>query len=218
MFHVADAPVGAVGVETGVVAHLLAHLGGAFKPRGAFPQLVDFIVEEFAAHGIAVDGAAERETVDAVDRSVDQAGVGQYFHYREDAACSVHILDMVVGVGRHLAQHGCLAREGVDVGHGEVGAGLVGHCQQVEHGVGGATHGNVEGHGVEHCLAGGDAAWEHAEVAVAVVGVGVLHNLGGSLFEEFAAVDVCRHHSAVAGERETDGFVERVHGVGGEHA
>ena len=88
----------------------------------------------------------------------------------------------------------------------------------MEHGVGGATHGDVERHGVEEGVACGDASWQHAVVAVAVVSEGVVHDEPGGILEEAHAVDVGGHDGAVAGQRETDGFGERVHRVGSEHA
>ncbi len=113
-----------------------------------------------------------------------------------------------MGVGGYLAEHRGVAAQGVDIVDGEVGAGLMGYGQQVEHRVGRSTHGNVEGHGVEHCLSGGYGAREHRFVAVAVVSPCVVNNLPGCFAEEFAAVDMSGHHSAVAGQSEADGLVE----------
>ena len=97
-------------------------------------------------------------------------------------------------------------------------AAFLGYGQQVEHGVGAAAHGDVERHGVEESLTCGDAAWQYRLVAVLVVGVSVLHNLSGSCFEQLDAVLVGGQDGSVTGQSQTDGFGERGHRVGSEHA
>ena len=125
---------------------------------------------------------------------------------------------MVCRVWRHLAQHRHLARQAVDIVDGEVGAGFGGYCKEVEHGVGGAAHGYVEAHGVEHRGARSDGAREHALVAVAIVFPGVFNNNFCGAAEKIAAHHVCGDNGSVAGQAEADGLDERVHGVGGEHS
>ena len=124
---------------------------------------------------------------------------------------------MVVRVGCDLAQHGYLAREAVDVVHREVHARLVGHGQQVQHGVGRAAHGDVERHGVLEGRLRGDRARQQRVVAFEVVAFGVADDERGGLFEQPAARDVRGDDRAVARQRESQRFGEAVHRVGGEH-
>ena len=88
----------------------------------------------------------------------------------------------------------------------------------MEHRIGGATHGDVECHGIHKGLARGYRAWQHALVAVFIVGQRILHHLSGCLFEQFDAVGMGGQYGAVARQRESDGLGQRVHRVGGEHA
>ena len=90
--------------------------------------------------------------------------------------------------------------------------------EQMEHGIGRATHGDIQRHGIEESLAGGDALGEHALVALLVVLIGILHDEAGSLLEELYAVLVCSHDGAIAREGKADSLVEAVHRVGGKHA
>ena len=87
----------------------------------------------------------------------------------------------------------------------------------MEHGVGAAAHGDVEGHGIEERFPGGDAAGQYALVAILIVGQCVLHNLSGGILEESDAVFMGGEDGTVAGQGETDGLGQRVHRVGGEH-
>ena len=218
MIHVADAAVGPVCVEFAVVAHLFAEFGGALHAGGAFPEFIGLSIEVFASDSVAVHCFSKGHAVDTFHFGVYESGIGENLHDREDASGAVHVLDVVVGVGCHFAEHRGLARERVDVIHREVGACFMGHGEQMEHCVCRAAHRYVEGHGVEHGLAYGYIAWEHTGVAVAVVGICVAHYHLGRFLEQLQAVDVSGHYGSVAGEGEADCFVERVHGVGGEHS
>jgi hypothetical protein len=53
----------------------------------------------------------------------------------------------------------------------------------MQHGVGGAAHGDVEGHGVLECLEGGDAARQGGEVVVLVVAAGEIDDGAAGLEE-----------------------------------
>ncbi len=94
----------------------------------------------------------------------------------------------------------------------------MGYGQQMKHGVGGASHRYVESHGVEDGGARGYAAGEYGFIAVAVIAEGVVNYHPGSTAEQFKSVHVGGHYSAVARQSQPYGFVERVHGVGCEHA
>ena len=87
----------------------------------------------------------------------------------------------------------------------------------MQHGIGRATHGDVQCHGIEERLACSDALGQYAFVAIAVVLVGILHHEACSLLEEFDTVLMCCHDSTIAGEGKSDSLVEAVHRIGGKH-
>ena len=135
-----------------------------------------------------------------------------------DAACAVHVFNVVLlRIGRHLAQLGHHARETVDVGHREVNLGLFGNRQQVQDGVGGAAHGDIQRDGILKRLKA-HRAWQHAVVVVLVVIAGQLDNAAPCCQEQLFAVRVRRHHRAVAGQGQAQRLGQAVHGVGSEHA
>ena len=74
----------------------------------------------------------------------------------------------------------------------------MGHSQQVKHRVGRAAHGYVEGHGVQEGLSRGNAARQHAFVAVPIIFIGVLHHEFRGIFKQAAAVYVCGQNRSVA--------------------
>ena len=123
-----------------------------------------------------------------------------------------------LGIGRYLADARDLARKRVDVLHREVRSRLAGDCQQVKDGIGGASHGDVQGHGVQECRAGGDAARKHGLIVFLIIFARVFDYLPCGFQEELLAEGVSREDCAVAGKCEADGLREAVHGVGCEHA
>ena len=164
------------------------------------------------------EGAGEGAAFHAEDVGVDESSAVELGKDAEDASGAVAVFDAVLlCVGCELAEAGHSAREGVDILHGEVHFSLLGDGEQVEYGVGAASHGDVECHGVEEGLARGDAAWQHALVVVLVVGECVPDDLSCCLLHEPYAVLVCGEYGAVAGQSQSYGFGEGVHGVCGEH-
>ena len=86
-----------------------------------------------------------------------------------DPAGAVHVLHVHVGLGGgDLAQAGRAARQPVDVVHAEVDLRLMSGGQQVQHGVGRAAHGDVQGHGVFERAEAGHRARQHAGVVLLV--------------------------------------------------
>ena len=129
------------------------------------------------------------------------------------------MLDVVGrGVGGDLAQAGHAARDRVDVVEREVDAGLVGDGEDVQDGVGGASHGHVQAHGVLEGGLRGDGARQDRVVLVVVVGAAHVDDARAGLGEELLAFDLGGQGGAVAGQGQADGLVEAVHGVRGEHA
>ncbi|MNL16627.1 hypothetical protein D3C87_1376790 [compost metagenome] len=151
--------------------------------------------------------------------AVHQAGSFQLAQDGDHATGAVHVFHVVLlGGGRHLAQLGHLAGHAVDVGHGEVHLGLLGRRQQVQHRIGGAAHGDVQGHGVLERRLGGDVARQGALVILLVVAIGQSDDALTGQLEQLLAIGVGRQHGAVARLGEAQGLGQAVHGVGGEHA
>ena len=106
---------------------------------------------------------------------------------------------VLLRVGRYLAQLGHNAREAVNVGHGEVDASFLGDGQQVQDGVGGATHGDVQRDAVLEGLEA-HGARQHRFVILLVVLTGQFHDAVTGALEQLFAVGVGCHHRAVAGQ------------------
>ena len=88
----------------------------------------------------------------------------------------------------------------------------------MQHGIRRATHRDVQRHGIHKGFTRSDVARQHALVAILVVGKGVLHHLTGSSLEQLYTIGVGSQNGTIAGQRETNGLCQRVHGVGGKHA
>ena len=202
MFERADAAFLAVGVERVVAAALRPHLSGEFACRCAVVDAVGFGAYGCSGDVVLVDGFAERQSVGAFYVEVQQTvAFGQFAQYAEYAAGAVAVLHGIFWrVGRQFAQAGYAAAQRVDVLHREVHAALLCHGQQVQYGVGAAAHGDVETHGVEESRPRGYAAWQHALVAVFIVGEGVLDDLPCRPAEQFHALGVAGQDGAVAGQ------------------
>ncbi len=87
----------------------------------------------------------------------------------------------------------------------------------MQHGVGRATHGDVEGHSVLKGLTGGDRTRQDALVLIVVVAPGDLDDGSSRVLVELLASSVGGKRGAVAGQGQAKGLGQAVHGVGGEH-
>ena len=84
--------------------------------------------------------------------------------------------------------------EPVDVGHREVDTTLLRCGKQMQHRVGGSTHGDVERHGVFESLEGGDGTGQCRRVVVVVIAPRQFDDQSTSAQEEFFAVSMGRQH------------------------
>src|SRR5450830_525494 len=187
---------GGTGLEEGV-HRFIAGLGDV--PLG------DALGQGLAVHGRQV--------------GVQQAATGQFAEDAEDPAGAVHVFHMVLlDVRRDLAQLRHVTGQAVDVVQVEIDLGFLGGSQQVQDGVGGTAHGDVQGHGVFERLDIGNIARQHRVIVVAVVTLAQLDDGPAGLEEQLLAVGVGRQGRTVARQGEAQGFGEAVHRVGGEHA
>ena len=76
---------------------------------------------------------------------MNQTGAIELAEDRHHAAGAMHVFHVHVGDrGRDLAEHRHLARQPVDILHGEGDLALMRGGEQMQHGVGRAAHGDVE--------------------------------------------------------------------------
>ena len=218
VFAIADSARGTVEVVVGVHEILgegdqvvLAARASEVALLGFFGGVALEVVHfESFAYGLGVNGLGVL---------VEQAHAVEFTEDAHDATGAVHVFNVdVVNGGGNLADAGRVAGEAVDVLHGEVHAGFLGHGEQVEHCVGGAAHGDVEAHGVFESVLRGDAAREDAVVVQVVILVAEFHYALTGGFEEFLAFGVGRDDGAVTREAKAQSFGQGVHGVCGEHA
>ena len=99
---------------------------------------------------------AEHIVLDLAQRKPERLGaVGLGF--KPARAVDILHMDVLLG-GGDLAQDRHLARQAVDVLHGEVDATLLRGGENMQNGVGRAAHRDVEGHSVFKGFLGGDVA------------------------------------------------------------
>ena len=213
----ADATVGTVQVQAGPAAVLAeGHLGGNAPRPGAVEQAHRLVLR---ANDVPLgQGIAQRGRVHSGHIGVQLARTLQFAQDGHDAARAVHIFNVVlVGVGCHLAQlrHG--ARQAVDVGHAEGNFSLLRNGQQVQDGVRGTAHGDVQRDGVFKRLEP-HRARQDALVPLLVVLACQLHDAPARTLEELLAVRMGGQGGAVAWQGQAQRLGQTVHGVGSEHA
>ena len=90
--------------------------------------------------------------------------------------------------------------------------------QQVQNRVGGPAHGNIQRHGILERLEAGNVARQHAGIILLVIALGVFHDQMACALEQLFTVRMGRKGRAIARQRQSQGFGQAVHGIGGEHA
>ena len=160
--------------------------------------------------------------MDRVDVGVKQPAAIKLPQKGGDAAGAVHVLHVErlvpSHVRGHLGQARHQARLRVDVLEVVLQPCFLRRREQVQNGVGGAAHGDVQGHGVVECLEAGDGTRQHGFVVVLVVALGDRDGGGAGALVQLLAGGVRGEQRAVARQGQADGFGEAVHRVGGEHA
>ena len=219
MFLVADAAFGTIRVQRLVAAVLTECLRGAHTAGCRQVELVGSAVGAVEHHIPLLQRMAQCRAVHRWHMGVQQAGALQFGQDRHNPACAVHIFHMVfLRGGRHLAQAGHFAAQAVNVGHPEIHPGLIGGSQQMQNGIGAATHGYVQAHGVFESLFGGNRARQHTGIVVLVIALGQRHDQMAGLYEQILALGMCGQQRTIARQRKPQGLGQAVHRIGREHA
>ncbi len=88
----------------------------------------------------------------------------------------------------------------------------------MQDGVGGAAHGDIEGHGVFESGLAGDGTGQHAVVILLVIALRQLDDHATGAQEQLLALGMGGEQGAVARQGQAQGLGQAVHRVGGEHA
>ena len=94
----------------------------------------------------------------------------------------------------------------------------MGYRQQVKYRIGRSSHRDVQRHGIQECLTGGNAPGKYAFITVPIIFIGIFYNQFRSIFEQLGTVGMGRHNRSVSGKSQTDRFVQAVHRIGGKHS
>ena len=147
-----------------------------------------------------INRGTQRGGVDGRCITVQQARGVKLAKDGHDAASAVHVFHMHIGLGGgDLAQHGHPARQGVDVGHGEINAAFMGSGEDMENGIGGPAHRDIQRHRVFKRRFGGDAARQNGVIIAFIVALGDIDDATPSLKEQFLTVGMGGQNRAIAG-------------------
>ena len=137
-------------------------------------------------------------------------GVEQFAHHRRYPAGLVQLLQAVRPAGDQAAEMGHPLAHLIEQGEGQIHPRLPGNGGHMEHRIGGAAQGHVDGHGVFKGRTGGDIP------GADVLGQQV-HHRHARLLGKADAGGSHRRYGAVARQPKADGLGETVHRIGGEH-
>ena len=219
MLQGADASMFTIRIERFPLGVLAAHLRGELTAGCAMIDAACLFLYVIARDVVGAHSLSKGGAVNTTYRTFDESATIQLVHNAKYATGTVALLHAVLlRVWSQLAKARHMTTETVDVRHRKVYASLLRHGKKMEDSVGAAAHGNVERHGIEERLTGGNAARKNRVVAILIVSKGVLHNLTCCVAEKTDTIGMRGKDGAVAGQSQSDGFGERVHRVGGEHS
>jgi hypothetical protein len=131
--------------------------------------------------------------------AVQQPGAIQLAENTQHAARAVHVFHMVfLGTRRDFTQLRHFAGQLVDIAHGEVDFGFLRGGQQVQNGVGGTAHGDIQRHGVFKRRFTGNVARQRTGIVLLVVAFGQLNDAFTGVEEQLFTIGVGRQQRAVA--------------------
>ena len=128
------------------------------------------------------------------------------------ATGTMHIFHMVfLRARRHLTQLRHFAGQLVDITHGEIDFGFLRCRQQVQNGIGRATHRDIQCHGVLKRRFAGDIAWQRGSIILLVVAFGQFNDALACGKEQLFTIGMGRQQRAIARLRKTQRFGQAVH-------
>jgi hypothetical protein len=113
----------------------------------------------------------------------------------------MHVFHMVLAGRRDFAKDGHVARQPIDVAHAEVDFAFLRGRQEMQHGVGGAAHGDVQAHGIFERGFVCNVTGQNASVIVLVVTLRQLDDQASRFAEQLFTLGMRRDQRAVAGQR-----------------
>ena len=119
---------------------------------------------------------------------------------------------------RHFTQLWDFAGQLVDITHGEVDFRFLCGRQQVQNGVGGAAHGDIQRHGILKRRLAGNVARQRRSIILLIVAFSQLNDAFTRVKEQRFTVGVSGQQRTVTRLRQAQRFGQAVHRVGGEHA
>ena len=93
----------------------------------------------------------------------------------------------------------------------------MGDRKNVKNGVGRATHRNIQAHRVLKGVLGSDGTGQNRIIVIVVVRTAHINNAVTGFQEELLTLNLGGQGGAVSGKRQTNGLVQAVHGICGEH-
>ncbi|SSN11354.1 Uncharacterised protein [Klebsiella pneumoniae] len=176
MFQRTDTAFGAIVIQGIPAAVLRERLGGTDARRAGAEHFFHRVVLGHH-HIVLFQGLRQRQAKDVFDLAIQQPGAVQLAQNAQHAAGAMHIFHMVfLRARRHLTQLRHFAGELIDIAHGEVDFSFLRRRQQVQNGIGGAAHGDIQRHSVLKGRLAGDIARQRGSVILLVIAFGQLHD------------------------------------------
>ena len=176
MFQRTDTAFGAIVIQGIPAAVLRERLGGTDARRAGAEHFFHRVVLGHH-HIVLFQGLRQRQAKDVFDLAIQQPGSVQLAQNAQHAAGAMHIFHMVfLRARRHLTQLRHFAGELIDIAHGEVDISFLRRRQQVQNGIGGAAHGDIQRHSVLKGRLAGDIARQRGSVILLVIAFGQLHD------------------------------------------
>lgn len=130
-----------------------------------------------SAHHIpAFERVSQRGRVHCRHRRIEQLCAIELTQNGHHPAGAMHVLQVECAGGSYLAERGHSSGKSVDVLQGEIDAAFLSGGQQMQDRVGGASHGDIQRHGICEGVRARDAAGKHAIVVLEVVAIRQFHD------------------------------------------
>ena len=218
MIDVVNRAVHTVAVEGVEQRGMRPRIRGHDVTRGRQIHLLGFLGAGITHDVPVVEFVLKRLVIDGMHVAVQLAGTVELAENASDATGAMHVGDLPFAGRRSLADAGHGVGYALDVVKREVHVGGLRHGEDMQHCIGGATHGHIHGHGVLERFLGGDGTREHSLVIIVVILLGDLDDLLGGALEQILAVGVRSQNGAIAWQGQADGLGQAVHRIRGEHA